>query len=102
MKKFEVLDKGNKRFVLTVTPYRVTIKLQENSSPGLCERVIRFLKWVANQPELNAPGIAFRGRTDVPLNDKGLMIQMISVSGKQKHTYYENNMDENYTEPQVA
>ena len=90
MKTFEIVDKGNKRFVLTVTPNRVTIKLQEGSSEEDKLRVGLFLAQVANQPELSEPGVAFRGRTDIAPTNIPLMIQMVNDCGSIKHTYREN------------
>jgi hypothetical protein len=93
MKKLEILDKGNTRFVLTVTPSRITIKLQEGSSELDRERVIKFFKWVSERPELDDQLFTFRGRTDIPPTNIPLMIQMVNSNNKIKFTYRETQME---------
>lgn len=91
MKEFEVVDKGNKRFVLTVTPTRVTIKLQDGSSDADQIRVGLFLARVAAQPIIADAGVTFRGRTDIPPNPKvPLLIQMVNDCKGVKHTFRED------------
>lgn len=92
MKSFEILDKGNARFVLTVTPDRVTIKLQAGTTEEDRDRVITFLTWVSTQPEMNEYMISFRGRVNIPPTNIPLLIQMVNDSGAIKFTFRENEM----------
>jgi hypothetical protein len=96
MKKFKIFDTGNNRFVLYVNPERVTIKIQTGSSEEHKTRVINFLKWVSQQPELSEYDIEYRGRTSIPPHkEQHLLIQMIDSSGRFKHTFREANMGNN-------
>jgi hypothetical protein len=49
MKKFELLDKGNSSWLLTVTPTRVTIKIQSGESVD--SPIYEFLLGIANSLE---------------------------------------------------
>jgi len=90
-KQLEILNKGNKRFALTVTPTRITIKLQDGSQEH-DQRVIKFFKWIANQPEMLECLISFRGHTKIHPTSP-LLLQMTNDNGKVKYTYHESNME---------
>lgn len=98
MKKFEVVDKGNTRHVLTVTPWRVTVKFKAGSSEAERKRILTFLDWVSQCQDMDETEVTFRGRTDLPPSRVGLMIQMCTESGSEKYTYYETDMVEDMDE----
>lgn len=83
MKTFEIIEKGNTRSRLTVTPTRVTIKLADNCDK---ERVVGFLTEVANQ--LSDVTITMRGGLEVRDNHP-LSIQMTTESKKDRRSFRE-------------
>ena len=90
-KLIEILYRDNARFALTVTPTRVTIKVQKETSHEDRTKVINFLKQVANQPEMVNCTMSFRGQIKLP-TDHPLSIQLSNDSGKVTHSYNESNL----------
>ena len=92
MKTKEIVDLGHPKFVLTVTPDRIKIKLQKDASNADIDRVIKFFNWVSEQPDMSDTICAFRGRMKIPPTDIPLSIQMVNGSNTIKKTFYEPNM----------
>jgi hypothetical protein len=92
MKTKEIVDLGHPRFVLTVTPDRIKIKLKSGASNEDIDRVIKFFNWVSEQPMMADTVCSFRGRTNFPPTDIPLMIQMVNGSNTIKKTFYESDM----------
>lgn len=93
MKDFEILSKGNKKFKLTVTPTRVTIKLAEGSSPEAQSRVITFFEKVAEQPAMKDAEQSYRGTIQMP--EFGSWYIFMETNGKNATTtlkYYEESL----------
>ena len=92
MKTKEIVDLGHPKFVLTVTPERIKIKLQKGASNDDIDRVIKFFNWVTEQPGMVDTTCAFRGRMKIPPTDIPLYIQMVDSSNKNKITFHESCM----------
>lgn len=95
MKRYEVVDKGNSRHVLTITPKRVTIKFKADTDAAERKRILTFLDWVSQTEEMDESAIAFRGRTDVPPNSNTPLLIQMCTDGGLKYTFREDEMIEN-------
>lgn len=69
-KRIEILDKGNTKHRLTITPTRITIKLKEDSTYKEKERITNFFKWIADQYKMKHTLISFRGVAEQVDDDK--------------------------------
>ena len=64
-RQLEVVFKDNKRTRLTITPTRITIKLQENLLPEYVEKIVTFCKYVSEQPQIKDCNVTLRGEVDI-------------------------------------
>lgn len=64
-KSIEIVFNNNKKSRLTITPTRITIKVQENSLPEFAEKIIEFCKRVSEQPEVKNTTLSLRGEVEL-------------------------------------
>lgn len=86
-RKFEVLEIGNQKHKLTITPNRVTVKLAEDSTPEDSKQVVDFCKRIA---DAFMPEQSFRGKVSI-------------YEGKCSVTLYSDNkkLQETFRDDQV-
>lgn len=92
-KIYEVLDKGNSKFKLTITPTRITIKLAEGSSKEEQKRVITFCQKVANQPAMKNCTQSYRGTVSYYAFKDIYQVQM-NTDNKKNSNVIQYNEDE--------
>jgi len=87
-KTFKVSRKRTARFRLTITPGRVTVKYQINTTDEDRRRVVEFFKWVSEQPDMENCAVSFRG--DLAYHkDYPLKINMKNENRTIRHKYTE-------------
>lgn len=59
--KIEIIDKGNTKFKLTVTPERTSIKVKSNATEEEKQKFIRILTKVANKVHEMGINSSYRG-----------------------------------------
>jgi hypothetical protein len=94
MKLRELFDKGNTTFKLTITPTRITIKLQKDISIELKLRVLYFFDNIVKEDSMVNCTQSFRGSFKLP-KDKSIkwQIQMSTNNPNTKHTITFKELD---------
>jgi len=88
-KTIEILNKGNSKFKLTITPTRITIKLAENSSLKEQTDVIYFFTKISNTELMSNIEKSFRGT----LKDEGIK-KLVMYNDSKSEAYLFEQIDE--------
>jgi hypothetical protein len=87
MKLRELFDNGNTSFKLTITPTRITIKLQKDISIELKLRVLYFFENIVKEDSMVNCVQSYRGSFKLPKADFiPWQIQMKTNNPNTKHT----------------